>query len=128
MPDQSKSKESLVDAFREAVLQQNHYMTRDHKLANANFYKAERARKELASLGEEGLSALSCLLHDASPIVRCRAGMYLIRSRSNEVIPVLQSIVEQRGPGFPEALVTLEKWKRGLYLDPLTGAEQQVIR
>src|SRR5687768_2610362 len=126
MPKSSETIEELVKAFREGVIGHRENLCSDPKLAKRHSDRYSKAVKKLASQGEAGLSALSELLNDPSEIVRASAGHYLIHRFPDKVIPVLQALVSERGRGFTAALalVTLEKWKRGMCFDPRTGKEE----
>jgi hypothetical protein len=115
---------SLVKAFCAGVVKHRENMFTDHVVANRYFESYSEALKKLYSLGEPGISALEDLLQNPRPSVRVMVAIYLISMYPNRCISVLQSEVNERSPLSAEALVTLERWKRGRYLDPLTGKEK----
>jgi hypothetical protein len=117
--------ELLIRAYCEGVVKHRENMYSDHVVANRYFDKYTAALRKLMSLGERGLSALGELLHNPRPIVRVVTAMYLINFFPEKAIAVLQAELAERGWLSPEALVTLEKWKRGIYNDPLTGEDRR---
>jgi hypothetical protein len=117
---------SLVKSFVEGVVKHRENMFTNHVLANQYFDQYLNALKELTSFGLSGLEVLSELLNNPRPIVRVTTAMYLISFYPDRVIPILQAELNEKSPLSPEALVTLEKWKRGRFLDPLTGKEMKL--
>jgi hypothetical protein len=114
--------EELLQMFSEGVVKHRENMCEDSEVANRAHDKYMKAVKALVSLGEEGTSAFARLMDCPIPAVRISTAIYLISFYPDRSIKLLQEETTG-GRMSPEALVALERWKRGTYLDPLTGKE-----
>lgn len=108
--------------FSEGVVKHRENMCEDSKVANRAHDQYMKAVKALVSLGEEGTSAFARLMDCSIPAVRISAAIFLISFYPDRSMKILREETTD-GRMSPEALVTLERWKRGTYLDPLTGKE-----
>jgi hypothetical protein len=122
-----KKKESvaeLVPMFVDSVLKHAEFMFKDSDVANRHYARFMRAIKGLNQLGKSGLSALCDLLSDERLVVRVTAACYVIPHCTERAIKVLKAAAKETDGAISMlAIVTLERWKRGIYLDPATGKE-----
>jgi hypothetical protein len=106
--------------FEDAVLKHSDLMCKDSRVANRHFDRSIEAWRALSQQGDEGFSALSKLLTHESTVVRVTTATYLLPHRAADALQVLTAANEA---GDPLALVTLARWSRGFYIDPLTKRE-----
>lgn len=112
-----------TEVFVDAVLKHAEFTCKDSRTANHHFDRSIDAWRVLIESGEAGLCAVTNLLEHENAVVRVRAATYLLPHRTDEAVGVLTAAKQA---GDPLALVTLERWKRGFYVDPLTGREVAV--
>jgi hypothetical protein len=117
---QSKRTSNWVKVFQDAVLGHAEFMSIDSRVANRHFDRSIEAWRALTQQGDAGLSALGELLGHESTDVRVTTATYLLPYRTADALRVLTSA---REAGDPLALVTLARWARGFYIDPLTNRE-----
>ena len=114
---------ALVKILSEHLVKHRENMFSNHSAANRHFDSFKKVLKRLFAFGQPGLSALATLLDNPRPVVRVSAAMCLISHYPERAIRVLQAELDEQSFLATEALVTLERWKRGIYLDPMTGKE-----
>ena len=115
-----------VSTFENAVLKHSEFMFKDSGLANRHFDAYTKALKQLAELGDDGLSALSRLLDSENTVIRVTTACYLIHYSTSKAIKILKAAAkEERGIAML-AIVTLKKWELGRYLDPASGKEVEL--
>ena len=119
-PQQSEQTSDWVQVFQDAVLQHSHFMSKDSRVANRHFDRSIEAWRALSQQGDLGLSALGQLLGHESTVVRVATATYLLPYRTADALRVLTAA---REAGDPLAVVTLARWARGFYIDPLTNCE-----
>ena len=117
---------TLIKTFSEGVVKHRENMYSNHVLANQHFDEFRGALKKLVGRGEPGLSALAELFTNPRPVVRVITAMYLISYYPERAIPVLERELTDGGRMADTALLGIERWKRGLYIDPVTGKEKRV--
>jgi len=118
----SKRIEALLEQFSEGVVKHRENMCEDSTVANRAHGRYTKALEELCSLGEAGISAFARLMDSPRPVVRVSAAIFLISFYPDRAIKILEAETTG-GRMSPEALVALERWKRGTYLDPATCRE-----
>ena len=115
-----RTTDDWVHTFEESVLKHAEFMSKDSRMANRHFDRSIEAWRALSQQGDDGLSAFSRLLGHESVVVRVTTATYLLPHRTEDALPVLTSAKEA---GDPLALVTLARWARGFYIDPVTNRE-----
>jgi hypothetical protein len=119
-PRQSEHADNWIQIFHDAVLKHAEFTCKDSRVANRHFDRAIEAWRALSQQGDEGLSSFSKLLGHGPSVVRVTAATYLLPHRTKDALRVLTSA---REAGDPLALVTIARWERGFYIDPLTNRE-----
>jgi hypothetical protein len=109
-----------IQAFEDAIVRHAEFACKNSTTANRHFDRSIEAWRALSERGDVGLSAIAKLLEHERTAVRVTAATYLLPHRTVEALRVLTAA---RQAGDPLAVVTLERWARGFYLDPLTGRE-----
>jgi len=117
----------MVETFVVSVLKYSEFILGDSRIANRHYDDFVEALKRIAAHGEEGLTALACLLDDERIVVRVTAACYLVHFRTTRAMSVLQeaSKLENRAIAML-AFATMKRWEKGIYLDPATGKESKL--
>jgi hypothetical protein len=124
MKNKAEPVAELVESFADAVMKHGEFMFKDSGIANRWYERSLLALKKLHQRGDAGLSALALLLDDERIVVRVTAACYLIRQQTEQAMRVLQDAARSADRGTSMlAIATLERWKRGAYLDMTTGKE-----
>ena|SRR6266436_596653 len=113
-----------VEVFVDAVLQYGEFIFKDSRIANKHYARFIEALKQLNRFGDDGLSALACLLDDGRLAVRTTAACYLVKYRTDSALGVLREAAKAKDRAISMlAVATLRRWEMGYYLDPATGEE-----
>jgi hypothetical protein len=113
-----------VDAFVVSILQYGEFILKDSRITNRHYADFTRALKRIVAYGDDGLSALAKLLEDDRIVVRATVACYLIHVRTERAKNVLEETAKLEDRAIAMlAVATLERWEKGIYLDPATGKE-----
>src|SRR5262245_18716338 len=109
----------LVETFVDSVLKYSEFILADSQIANRHYDIFSRALKGIAAHGDKGLVALAKLLDDPRIVVRVTAACYLMHFRTEAAKNVLEEAAKLENRAITMlAIATLERWARGIYLDP----------
>ena len=113
-----RSINELVARFAEYIVKQEEASDSNEGNKYARIYI--NSFEELTDrYGDKGRDALSVLLEDEDPRIRCTTAAFLLRYKHKEAVEVLEKLAMGEGMSALAAKCSLDNWEEGIWeLDP----------